>query len=90
MSPHYKDTFDEVNKAIASAQTLALYDLKEELILEVDVSTKGLCVSHARRGANVICIQILSKVESNCNNIECEGLAVVFSLEHFKAFCYGK
>ena len=57
MTPHYKDIFDKVKKAMTSSKTLALFDPEEVLILMVDVSTKGL----ERMPASVICIQISVK-----------------------------
>ena len=57
MTPHYKDIFDKVKKAMTSSKTLALFDPEEVLVLMVDVSTKGL----ARMPASVICIQISVK-----------------------------
>ena len=91
MSPHYNVIFDKVMKAMASAKPLALYDTKEDLILEVDASTKGLgaCVMQGGKPVSSAS-KFLSKADSNYSNIECESLAVVFGLQHFKAFCYGR
>ena len=91
MTPHYKDIFDKVKKVIASVKTLVLYDPNKDLLLEVDVSTKGLGACLMQGGQLVsYASKSLSKAESNYSKIECKCLAVVFGLEHFKAFCFGR
>ena len=61
MTPHYKDIFNKVKKAMASAKKLALYDVKGDLILEVDGSTKGLDACLMQGGQPMSCILISVK-----------------------------
>ena len=67
-----------VTKAIASEKTLSLYNPKEDLILEDDVSTTGPGACLMQGGQLVsYASKSLSKTESNYSNIEHKYLAVV-------------
>ena len=87
---NYKHCFDNVKNAVKVTQTLGLYDPVGDLVLEIDVSTKGirLCLMQNSRPISYTS-KSLTKTESNYSNIECECLAMVFGLEHFKPFYYG-
>ena len=80
---------DEDKAAVKGAKNLSLCEPAEEMVLEVDASMKGLCAC-LMQGVRIISFasKSLTSSEANYSNIQREYLAVVFGLEHFKAFCY--
>ena len=82
--------FNKTMKEVYNAKTLGLHDPEKECTLEV-TSEKGLSacllqssipISFASKG--------LTPAERHYSNIEWECLAVVFGLEYFRQFVFGR
>ena len=89
--PEHKQAFNRLKDAISSTDVLAYYDPAKPATIQTDASKRGL-------GATVLqdCRPVayasksLTETESNYANIEREMLAVVFGLERFHHYAYGR
>ncbi|KAK3739351.1 hypothetical protein RRG08_041671 [Elysia crispata] len=71
--------------------TLSYYDPKKATILEVDISMTGIGAALIQDGKPIaFASKSMTDTESRYANIERELLAVVFALERFHTYIYGK
>ena len=85
------DAFDKVKTLISSAPVLAYYDSTAELILQCDASNKGLGAALLQHGKPVAFVsRALTNTEQHYAAIEKEMLAVVWSLERFHQYTFGR
>jgi len=83
--------FEDVKKEIASAPVLRYFDKNAETTIQTDASQKGLGAVLLQNGQPVCyASKALTDTECNYSNIERETLGVVWGLERFHYFIYGK
>ena len=90
-SSSQEDVFTRVKQAITSTPTLHYYDPAKELTLENDASDHGIGSALFQEGEPVaFASRSLTTSERNYAQIEKEMLAVVFGLEKFHQYTYGR
>jgi hypothetical protein len=90
-SSEHEKAFTEVKRAIDKDMLLHYYDPNIPAEIEVDASLQGLGAALVQNGRPIaFASKSLLPVETRYANIERELLAVVFGLEHFHCFVYGK
>ena len=83
--------FSEVKKLATSAPVLAYYDPSKPLVIQCDASDKGLgCALLQNMKPVAYASRALTDTETRYAQIEKEMLAVVFSLEKFNQYTYGR
>ncbi|VDI47523.1 Hypothetical predicted protein [Mytilus galloprovincialis] len=81
----------EIKKLVCASPVLRYYDPKEELTLQCDASLTGLGASLLQNGQPItFASRALTDVETRYAQIEKEMLAVVFGLERFHQYTYGR
>ena len=81
--------FDKMKLLITSAGTLAYYDVKKEVTLQVDASKHGLGAVLMQEGKPVAYpSKSLSPAEQDYSQIEKEMYAIVFGKERFHQYIY--
>ena len=89
--PEHDRAFTEVKKEVSSLGVLRYFDPKAETIIETDASLKGLGAVLLQDGKPVCyASKALTETEQRYSNIEREALGVVWGLERFHYFIYGK
>ena len=90
-SPSHQKAFQKTKDAICRDVTLAYFDPRKEVVLEVDASTQGLGAALMQEGQPIaFASKSLTDAESRYANIEREMLAVVYACEKFHAYVYGR
>jgi hypothetical protein len=80
-----------VKKKITEAPVLAYFDPDEELVLQVDSSKDGLGATLMQNGRPLeYASRALTPAERNWAQLEKEALAVVWGLERFDQYTYGR
>ena len=89
---HEHDTaFKRIQDAITSAPVLKYFDPAEETHLQCDASETGLGASLIQNGQQVACAsRALTSTEQNNAQIEKELLSIVFGVEKFHQYTYGR
>jgi hypothetical protein len=92
---HWSDAQDkalmEVKQLITSTPVLAYYDPAEELVIQCDASDKGLGATVMQSGRPLAyASRALTDTETRYAQIEKETLAVVYSLEKFRQYTFGR
>ncbi len=88
--------FAQSKKMIQSVQVLVHYDLQKDVILSCDASPYGLgaVLSHMMPDGSERPIgfmsQTLNQAERNYSQLDKEGLAVMFGLQRFHKYLYGR
>ncbi|PFX25191.1 Retrovirus-related Pol polyprotein [Stylophora pistillata] len=83
--------FEEVKKLITKPSTLSYYKPKEELVVQCDASQKGLGAALLQKGKPIAyASRALTDTETRYAQIEKEMLGVVFSLEKFHQYTFGR
>lgn len=87
--------FQEIRRVLTSPQVLVHYDPKKTLSLAVDASPVGVGAvisHHTLEGERPIAYgsRSLTPAEKNYSQIEREGLAIVFGLNKFHQYLYGR
>ncbi len=88
--------FAQSKKMIQSVQVLVHYDLQKDVILSCDASTYGLgaVLSHMMPDGSERPIGFMSRTlnqaERNYSQLDKEGLAVMFGLQRFHKYLYGR
>ena len=83
--------FKCVKAVIASAPVLKFFDPREEVVLQCDASQHGLGACLMQNGQPVAyASRSLTSAESNYAQIEKELLAILFGVEKFESYVYGK
>ncbi|XP_064629350.1 uncharacterized protein K02A2.6-like [Lineus longissimus] len=90
-NPEHQAAFDKLKGIIISADALAYFDPKKPSVLQTDASLRGLGAV-LMQDEKPVCYasRTLSETEQNYSNIERELLGVVWSLERFNHYVYGK
>jgi hypothetical protein len=89
--PEHTRAFDEVKKEVTSLGVLRRFDPDAETTIQTDASLKGLGAV-LLQGGQTVCFasKALTESEQRYSNIEREALGVVWGLERFHYFVYGK
>ena len=83
--------FNAVKKEICSTQNMPYYDPKKPLTLQVDASGRGRgCALIQENGPVAYASKSLTGAETRYSNIERELLGIVYSLERFHEYVYGR
>jgi hypothetical protein len=89
--PEHDRAFTEVKKEVSSLGVLRYFDPNAETVIETDASLKGLGAVLLQDGKPVCyASKALTETEQRYSNIEREALGVVWGLERFHYFIYGK
>jgi hypothetical protein len=90
-SQEYENALTLVKKKITEAPVLAYFDPDEELVLQVDSSKDGLGATLMQNGRPLeYASRALTPAERNWAQLEKEALAVVWGLERFDQYTYGR
>ena len=89
---HEQDTpMAELNKLVTSVPLLAYYDPSKELVIRCDASSTGLGFTLMQAGIRLAyASRALSTTEVGYAQIEKECLPIVFSLERFHQYTFGR
>ena len=83
--------FEKIQEQVSSTPVLALYDPNEELFVETDASDYGLGAALMQRNRPIAdASRLLSDAERRYHPIEKEMLAIVFGLERFHHYVFGR
>ncbi|GFS01191.1 retrovirus-related Pol polyprotein from transposon 17.6 [Elysia marginata] len=86
-----QDKFLELKEKVAEATTLKYFDPNEPLSLQVDSSVDGMGAVLLQKGMPIeYASRSLTKTQQKWAQIEKETLAVVFGLERFHQYTYGR
>ena len=86
-----EEAFQKVKQKITDTPVLVCFDPDKELVLQVDSSKDGLGAALLQDGKPVeYASRALTSAERNWAQIEKESLAVVFGLERFDQYTYGR
>ncbi|PFX16729.1 Uncharacterized protein K02A2.6 [Stylophora pistillata] len=89
--PERYQAFNEVKKEVSSLGVLRYFDPNAETVIETDASLKGLGAVLLQDGKPVCyASKALTETEQQYSNIEREALGVVWGLDRFHYFIYGK
>ena len=78
-------------KTVSSSEVLRYYDSAKPLKIQVDASQRGLGAALLQEGAPIaFASKSLTETESRYSNIEREMLGIVFGLERFHQYVYGR
>lgn len=93
--PEQNKSFQELKTALSNIQTLGYYDPKDKTTVMADASPVGLgavLIQSDNNGPRVIAYgnKSLTDVEKRYCQTEKEALALVWAVEHFKMYLYGK
>ena len=87
----HQKCFDDLKACITAQSCLVYYNPDLEVTLEVDASIKGLGACLTQRGKVVAyASKTLTDTETRYSNIEREMLAIVFGIQRFHTFLYGR
>ena len=90
-SEDHQECFKNLKQLVAKSIGLKYFDHRQETELEVDASIKGLGVSLTQGGHPIaFASKALTPAQSNYSNLERECLAVVFGIERFHHYLFGK
>ena len=83
--------FDDIKKLVSSPPLLKYYEPGKSLVLQCDASEKGLGASLLQDGKPIAyASRALTTTETNYAQIEKELLAIVFGVERFHQYTYGR
>ena len=87
----HDQAFDAIKKLVSSPSLLKYYKPSKPLVLQCDASEKGLAASLLQDGKPIAyASRALTCTETNHAQIEKELLAIVFGVEHFHQYTYGR
>jgi len=87
----HQEAFDELKRVLLSPTVLKYFDKSKPITIQVDASQRGLGAALLQEhGPIEYASKTLSDTESRYSNIEREMLAVVFGLERFHYYAYGR
>lgn len=85
-----EDAFNQLKNLVTKAPVLAFFDAKQQIVLSVDASQKGLgAVLMQNQQPVAYASRTMTECEERYAQIEKEMLAIVFGLEHFHYYVYG-
>ena len=87
----YDAAFKRIKEMATTSPLLKYYNPEDELTIQCDASQKGLRAAAAQKGQPVaFASHALTDTESRCAQIEKEILTVVFALDKFEQYAYGR
>ena len=90
-SKTHDKTFNDIKALVSKPPLLKYYDPEKPLLLQCDASEKGLGVSLMQEGKPIAyASRALTTTETNYSQIEKELLAIVFGVERFHQYTYGR
>ena len=90
-SPEHQSATDRIKKAIVAPTSLQYFDNTQPVTIQVDASQRGLgAVLLQANGPVEFASKLLTETEGRYSNIEREMLAVLFGLEKFHYYAYGR
>ena len=89
--PAQQSAFDELKRLVTEAPVLAYYDPKKDLMIQSDASCSGLGAALLQDNRPIAyASRTLTETETRYATIEKEMLAIVFALEKWHQFTYGR
>ena len=89
--PEHDQAFTNVKKEITSLPNLQFYNSQKPLTLQVDASLEGIGAALIQdNGPVAFASKAMTDTEQRYSNIEREMLAIVFGLERFHHYVYGR
>ena len=88
--PEHDRAFQNVKGEIASATQLQYYNHEKPLTLQVDASKRGLGAALVQEAGPVAFANKSLRTETRYSNIEREMLGIVYGLERFHCYAYGR
>ncbi|XP_074655641.1 uncharacterized protein LOC141909154 [Tubulanus polymorphus] len=89
--PDQESAFAKVKELVTKTPVLAYYDPNKELTLQCDSSQSGLGASLMQKGRPIAySSRALTDAETRYAQIEKETLAIVYGLEKFNTYTYGR
>ena len=89
--PQHDHSFNQVKQEITSMGVLKYFDPNVESVIQTDASQKGLGAVLLQQGQPVCyASKAITETERNYSNIERETLGVVWGLERFNYYIFGK
>lgn len=86
-----EEALTKIKELVTTAPILSYYDPNAELVIQCDASQKGLGAAHLQSGKPIaFASRALTDTEQRYAKIEKEMLAIVFSLEKFNQYTYGR
>ena len=90
-TPAHQNVFDQIKNSISDNVSLAYFDPREDITLQVDASLQGLGAVLLQRDRPIaFASKALTDTETRYANIERELLAVVYGCERFHTYLYGQ
>lgn len=90
-SQEQESAFQEIKRLVTTAPVLSYYNPEESLEVQCDASQKGLGAALLQKGKPVAyASRALTETEQRYATIEKETLAVIFALEKFNHYTYGR
>lgn len=90
-SPEHQSAVDRIKKAIMAPASLQYFNSSPPVTIKVDASQRGLgAILLQANGPVEFSSKLLTATESHYSNIEREMLAVLFGLEKFHYYAYGR
>lgn len=87
----HQKCFDDLKSAITEDACLKYYDASTPLTLEVDASQKGLGIALVQNNRPIAFgSKTLTDCQSRYSNIEREMLAIVYGMQRYHTYLYGK
>jgi hypothetical protein len=88
---HHQLSFEKLKQAVTADSTLQYFDTSQTPVLQADASLKGLGAAVLQNGKPVTyASKSLSDVETRYACIERELLAIVFGVQRFHTYLYGR
>ena len=90
-TPVHQDAFYKIKKMACEVPLLSHYNPSEELTLQTDASSHGLGATLLQNGTPIAyASRALTRTECNYAQIEKECLSIVFGLERFDQYTFGR
>ena len=82
---------DTLKEAVTETPVLRYYNVKEEVVIQCDASASGMAAALLQSGQPVAyCFRAMTPAETRYAQIEKELLAIVFAVESFERYVYGR
>jgi len=89
--PEHAKAFDTIKQLISSAPLLRHYNPEEDLVVQCDASKDGIGACLLQNGQPIAyASRTMTPAEQNYAQIEKETLAIVFAVEKFHQYTYGR
>ena len=83
--------FDTLKKVVTETPVLRYYNLAEDVTIQCDASSSGMAAALLQGGQPVAyCSRAMTPAETRYAQIEKELLAIVFAVERFEPYVYGR